>query len=126
LKNAVVEASPVELPRSAHLERLKRLCDSNLEKEFLAFLEEHALILPTHAQRYYEEFKTRPDFTYAGDNPTFIYVDGPPHDYPHRQQRDEEQTAYLRSLGILVVRFHHKADWGKIIRQHPSTFGVMP
>ncbi len=126
LKDAVVEPSPVELPRSAHLEQLKKLCDSNLEKEFLSFLEERSLFLPTHAQRYYEEFKTRPDFTYAGDNPTFIYVDGPPHDYPHRQQRDEEQTAYLRSVGILVVRFHHKADWEKIVRQHPSTFGALP
>lgn len=123
LQKAKVEPSPVETPRAAHMENLKKLCDSGLEKEFLDFLEAHNLRLPTHGQKLYPEYGTRPDFVYGGDNPVFVYVDGPPHDYPHRQQRDTQLTTQLEQQGITVVRFHHQADWESIVRQHPSTFG---
>jgi very-short-patch-repair endonuclease len=120
---ATVEASPVEVPRSEHLVRLRRLCDSKLEKDFLEFLDENDLRLPERAQHFYEQFESRPDFSYTGDNPAFIYIDGPPHDYPHRQQRDLDQTATLNENGITVIRFHHEQDWPSIARQHPATFG---
>lgn len=122
-RDATVIASPVEIPRAAHLEQLKRLCDSALEREFVDFLEGYSLILPTRAQHYYEKYQTRPDFSYIGENPAFIYVDGPPHDYPHRHERDQEQTATLQSMGLTVVRFHHRDNWLEIIRKHPSIFG---
>jgi hypothetical protein len=125
LQKAKVEPSPVEAPRAAHMEILKKLCDSGLEKEFLDFLEARNLRLPTHGQKLYPEYGTRPDFVYGGDNPVFVYVDGPPHDYPHRQQRDAQLTTQLEQQGITVVRFHHQADWMGVVREHPSTFGEL-
>jgi very-short-patch-repair endonuclease len=123
LRDTSVIASPVEKPRAQHLEELKRLCDSGLERDFLDFLEAHALRLPTRAQHLYEKYKTRPDFSYTGDNPAIVYVDGPPHDYPHRQERDKEQTAALQAQGFTVVRFHHRDNWMEISSKHPSIFG---
>jgi ATP-dependent helicase YprA (DUF1998 family)/very-short-patch-repair endonuclease len=122
-RDATLIASPVEIPRAEHMAQLKRLCDSGLEREFLDFLEAHALGLPARAQHFYEEYKTRPDFSYLGDNPAFIYVDGPPHDFPHRQDRDREQTLTLQSQGVTLVRFHHRDNWLEIVRKHPSIFG---
>jgi DEAD/DEAH box helicase/Domain of unknown function (DUF1998)/Helicase conserved C-terminal domain len=125
LAAATVEASPVEIPRGEHLERLKRLCDSKLEKDFLDFLDSNNLRLPERAQHFYAQFESRPDFSYTSENPAFIYVDGPPHDYPDRQKRDLEQTAALMGNGITVIRFHHQQDWPSIVRQHPATFGEL-
>jgi len=119
-----MEPSPVEIPRAEHLVLLKRLCDSGLERQFLDFLDKHNLRLPEHAQHLYPQFGTRPDFDYLGDNPAFIYVDGPPHDYPERQSRDTSKTAALKREGITVIRFHHAADWESIVAQYPSVFGT--
>ena len=118
-----MEPSPVEIPRAEHLVQLKRLCDSGLERQFLDFLDQHILRLPERAQHYYERFGTRPDFSYTGENPAFIYVDGPPHDYPDRQTRDTAQTAALTAEGITVIRFHHAADWESAASRYPSVFG---
>ena len=118
-----MEPSPVEIPRAEHLAQLKRLCDSGLERQFLDFLDQHNLRLPERAQHYYEQFTTRPDFSYTGENPAFIYVDGPPHDYPDRQTRDAAQTAALTAEGITVIRFHHAADWESVASRYPSVFG---
>jgi very-short-patch-repair endonuclease len=125
LRSATVKPSPVELPRAEHLTQMKRLCDSQLEKRWLDFLEQHNLRLPQKAQQLYKEYGTRPDFTYTGDNPVFVYVDGPPHDFPDRQDRDASLNAQLASAGITVVRFHHEGDWKEIVRKHPSTFGEL-
>ena len=115
--------SPVEIPRAEHLAQLKKLCDSGLEKQYLDFLEAHSLRLPERAQHLYEQYATRPDFSYTGENPAFIYVDGPPHDYPERQTRDTAQNATLKAEGITVIRFHHAADWASVVAQYPSVFG---
>ena len=115
--------SPVEIPRPEHLSQLKKLCDSGLEKQFLDFLEAHSLRLPERAQHLYEQYATRPDFSYTGENPAFIYVDGPPHDFPERQTRDSAQNATLKAEGITVIRFHHATDWASVVAQYPSVFG---
>ena len=115
--------SPVEIPRPEHLAQLKKLCDSGLEKQFLDFLETNSLRLPERAQHLYEQYATRPDFSYTGENPAFIYVDGPPHDYPERQTRDTAQNATLKAEGITVIRFHHATDWASVVAQYPSVFG---
>jgi len=125
LRNVEVEPSPVEKPRADHLVGLKAMCDSDLEREWLDFLNARLLTLPTRAQKHYPEYLTRPDFTYLGSNPTFIYVDGPPHDYPQRQHRDEAQTKSLLAQGINVIRFHHRDDWERRIQEHPSVFGEL-
>lgn len=118
-----VEPSPVEVPRHTHLAQLTCQCDSGLERKFLEYLDRQMLRLPERAQHYYEQFGTRPDFSYTGENPAFVYVDGPPHDYPDRQMRDDAQTHRLTAEGITVIRFHHAEDWDSVVGRYPSVFG---
>ncbi len=117
------EASRTELPRPQLLAQLRKVCETKLEREFLDFLEQHDLALPTDAQKTFPQYGTRPDFAYLGPNPAFVYVDGPPHDYPDRHRRDTEQTTRLHAEGIIVVRFHHREGWLKAAARHPSIFG---
>ena len=76
LKDARVSTSPVELPRTEHLRRLLNQAGSGLEKEWLSFLDDRDLNLPSKAQVFMDNCKTRPDFLYE-DIYTLIYVDGP-------------------------------------------------
>lgn len=122
LSLSTVESSSSILPRAAHLETLRRLSSSQLEKDWLQYLEDLNLHLPTDAQKLIEKCRTRPDFTYQ-DKLAAIYVDGPPHDFPDRQQRDTDQTNCLEDMGWTVIRFHHKDDWQTIISKYPSVFG---
>ena len=126
LAGGTVVASPGPLARADHLERLKRASESGLEKKWLDFLEKNALRLPTHAQILIRECGTRPDFLYAdGGNQGAVYVEGPPHDFPDRQKRDEEITPRLEDNGYLVIRFRHDDEWSGIVAKYPSIFGVM-
>jgi hypothetical protein len=120
-----VEASPGEIPRAEHMRQLKALCGSSLEREFLDFLEAHDLQLPTQAQHLMEEHGTRPDFAYLTANPAVIYVDGPPHDFPDRQRRDDAQQSSLEQSGYIVIRFHHRDNWLAKVQEHPSIFGPL-
>jgi hypothetical protein len=52
-----------------------------------------------------------------------VYVDGPIHDYPDRQNRDDEKRTALRNAGYTVVRFKHSDDWREIFTSKPSIFG---
>ena len=124
LLNANVELSPVKESRANHMERLKRRCDSNLELTWLEFLDTHVLNLPTDAQKLIEEAHTRPDFLYS-NHLLAIYIDGPPHDYPDRQERDKEQEITLFNLGYSVLRFHHADDWEGVVKRFPNVFGGM-
>jgi very-short-patch-repair endonuclease len=72
-----------------------------------------------------ESCSTRPDFFYREHNAA-IYVDGPPHDEPDQIRADEQITRCLMEAGYIVIRFHHKADWKNILRQHPDIFGAVP
>lgn len=123
LKQTQVNASPGIKSFTAHLESLKSHCDSQLEKSWLDYLALRHLRLPTTAQKFYEECGTRPDFVYEKQH-TAIYIDGPPHDFADRQQRDQEKTAAMEDFGITVLRFHHEAQWDEIIALHPNIFGV--
>jgi len=122
LMNAIVEASPTAYPRALHLERLSRLCQSNLERAWLQFLDERNLRLPSKAQTLFEPCRTRPDFLYE-DQQTAIYVDGPHHEYPDRQERDKARTACMEDHGWTVIRFGHEDDWQDIIARYPNIFG---
>ena len=123
LCQATVKSSPSPSSFTEHLAALKSQCDSQLEKSWLDFLAARELRLPSTAQKFFEQCSTRPDFVYEKQH-TAIYVDGPPHDFPDRQQRDEEKTAAMEDFGITVLRFHHEAQWGEIIAEHPNIFGV--
>ena len=119
---ARLESSPGPLPRAEHLTRLTRQCASDLERAWLQFLEDHDLALPAKAQTLVEACGTRPDFLYHPAQ-VAVYVDGPHHDYPDRQKRDQAQTECMENLGYVVVRFGHKDDWESIVKRFPETFG---
>jgi very-short-patch-repair endonuclease len=122
LTRAGVEVSPAARPRAEHLTGLKRQCYSDLESQWLAFLEARGLRLPSKSQVFIEACHTRPDFLYE-DCQTAIYIDGPHHAYPERQERDKAQTECLEDLGYVVIRFGHHDAWDAIISQHPNIFG---
>jgi ATP-dependent helicase YprA (DUF1998 family)/very-short-patch-repair endonuclease len=122
LANAQVAGAPVALPRSAHLENLMRQAGSNLEREWLKFLEDNDCRLPSRSQVLIPQCNTRPDFIYD-DKQAVIYIDGPPHDYPERRQRDRDQTECLEDMGYLVIRFNHQENWPELIARYPSIFG---
>ena len=124
LAQADVKVSPGERPRADHLGELMRQCESELEKRWLRFLEEHSLSLPTHAQRLVTDCGTRPDFWYE-DHLSAVYIDGPPHDYPTRAERDKSQTDCMMDLGYTVIRFSHNDDWRETVKRYPSVFGRM-
>jgi very-short-patch-repair endonuclease len=122
LGRARVDASAVEAPRAEHLAALKRQCASDLERRWLDFLESRGLRLPTNAQRLIEACRTRPDFLYA-ESLVAIYVDGPPHQYRERKERDKIQTTQMEDIGYTVIRFSDEEDWGAKIGSHPNVFG---
>jgi ATP-dependent helicase YprA (DUF1998 family) len=117
-----VSIAPAATPRSEHLIQLQRLCGSNLEEVWLAFLEDHDYHLPTGAQQFLQGCQTRPDFFYEEHNAA-IYVDGPPHDYPERKIRDTTQNECMEDRGYVVIRFGHKDDWVSILKKYPNIFG---
>jgi len=122
LSRITVEISPGPKPRAEHLRKLMRLAGSELEKEWLRFLEDHNLRLPTAGQKFIDNCKTRPDFYYS-DYQTAVYIDGPVHEYKERHERDAEQTYCMENLGYLIVRFDYKDNWLKIINKYPQIFG---
>ena len=67
---------------------------------------------------------TRPDFSYD-DHQAVVYVDGPPHDYPDRQERDKNQNECMGDAGYQVIRFHHAENWDDVAKKYPSVFGSM-
>ena len=122
LANSSITSSPIEQPRRQHLKALVSQSASSLERQWLAYLEQQQLHLPTKAQFLIAEAGTRPDFFYQ-DHFTVIYVDGPAHQYPERQQRDRQQEEDLQDLGYAVIRFGHRDDWASIFAQYPNIFG---
>jgi hypothetical protein len=102
---------------------LKSLCDSQLERDWLDFLDARRLRLPERAQQHYEGCKTRPDFSYTGEQ-TVVYVDGPHHEYPERRARDQNQTTCMEDTGYSVLRFADRAGWDDVVARYPSVFGT--
>jgi len=123
LRGGTVEVSPSTLPRGEHLARLKALCDSDLERGWLDFLETHQLHLPDVAQELVSCCSTRPDFLYRQDY-VAVYIDGPRHDLVDVAQKDAQINECLCDAGYTVVRFgYHRDSWSEIIKQHEYLFG---
>ncbi len=125
LVDSTVEPDYVAVPRATHLDKLLNQADSELEKKWLGSLEEKGLRLPDQAQQYLDKAKTKPDFVYRGSYQAVVYIDGPPHDYPQRQERDKQQEILLEDDGWIVIRFHHQDDWAKIFAKYPYIFGTL-
>lgn len=111
------------LTRDEQLDRLQRVAASELERRWLRLLFDRGHRLPSDAGKLFEQAKTRCDFFYAEHN-LVVYVDGPPHDFPERAERDAKQQSAMEDLGYVVVRFRHDADWEGLIKLYPSVFGV--
>jgi ATP-dependent helicase YprA (DUF1998 family)/very-short-patch-repair endonuclease len=123
LTQAEAHISPTSLTRAEHLQQLRSLCQSDLEREWLDFLELYQYNLPSHAQKLIEACHTRPDFFYEKDN-TAIYVDGYHHLSPERQARDRAQQECMEDSGYSVIRFGLLEDWQIMIAHYASLFGA--
>ena len=110
--------------RGERMVALRERCDSGLEKKWLDLLDKHVLRPPSDAQYLIEELSTRPDFYYSEYNAA-VYIDGPVHDEPDQIRKDEDINNRLKLRGYIVVRFHHKDNWGMVFRQHPDIFGTV-
>jgi very-short-patch-repair endonuclease len=115
-------SSPQTISRVEQVQRLLNLCQSDLEREWLAFIDKGNFRLPSHAQLLIESCRTRPDFFYDKEHAA-IYIDGPHHVYPERQQRDVTQTESMEDVGYQVIRFRVIDDWYEVISRYPSIFG---
>jgi len=122
LATSTVLASPTMASRSEHLARLKALCETDLERRWLDFLEQHGLRLPDAAQELIEPCRTRPDFCYH-EQSVAIYVDGPIHDQPDVASDDARITETLEDQGYTVIRFGYRDDWAAVCAQHSYLFG---
>jgi len=122
LSHAQVKTAPGEVPRAEHLRRLKNNTDSQLERDWLDYMDARNLRLPSRAQVFIEECRTRTDFFYDAYH-TAIYIDGPHHQYPDRATRDHVQSECLEDLGYSIIRFEDKSRWDRIIDEYPHVFG---
>lgn len=125
LTRSCIDASPTSEERHDHLARLQSLTESSLEREFLNVLVARRMRLPDEAQKIIElseTVRTKPDFYYA-DHYIAVYIDGPHHDYPNRQQRDAEHNRALMDAGYTVLRFHHMNDWDELFTAYAQVFG---
>ena len=130
LVSAEVVLSSSDIVREEHYQNLMEKCESALEKQWLSWVNDLNMKLPTSAQTYLAEANTRPDFTYhSGGLLTAIYIDGPVHDQAHGRANDPRIDEVLRNHGILSIRFRHdqtKTEWLSIAKQYPSVFGINP
>ena len=119
---SAVQTAPGQLDRQGHLQRLMNQAGSELEKQFLNFLNENGFRLPSRAQVLFTQAGTRPDFLFDDDF-TAVYVDGPYHDFEQRHARDVEKTKAMEDLGYSVIRFHHADDWRQVVATRTDVFG---
>jgi very-short-patch-repair endonuclease len=124
LAQSQVIASPTAAPLVEHVAELLRLAGSDLERQWINYLNARGYRLPSKTQAFIERCQTRPDFIYE-EQQTLIYIDGPHHLYPDRQERDRAQTECLEDCGYTVLRFGIEEDWESLIRQYPHVFGVV-
>lgn len=123
LAKVEVNPAPVGIDPAEHLEKLRNLSQTSLELEFLDFLVQHRLRLPTRAQVLFAGQNCRPDFVYD-DQFVAVFVDGPVHLYPQIAQRDAAAERALEEAGFTVVRLRSGEDWGSALAGYPSVFGV--
>ena len=126
LMESTVKASPVALSRAEHVERLKAQCDSQLERDWLDFLDRANLRLPDRAQHRIDACNAVADFYYS-DHGVAIFIDGKHHDYADIAARDATITRCLEDAGYFVVRFpKERSGWEDLARGHTWIFGKAP
>ena len=123
LSRAEVQISSTALTRADHLQQLRNLCQSDLERQWLDFMEQHHYNLPSHAQKLIENCHTRPDFWFE-NNHAAVYIDGFHHLFPDRQARDLAQQECMENAGYTVIRFGLQEEWHSVIARFASIFGM--
>lgn len=122
--DGALETAPTERPRHEHVEALRALTQSSLERKWLDFVADHGLTLPTHGQFLIEGVGASADFFYGGHS-LAVFVDGPSHDKPAAREADAETDTQLENAGYFVLRFPHDQDWQDIFSAHPGVFGPL-
>jgi superfamily II DNA/RNA helicase/very-short-patch-repair endonuclease len=107
------------------IEDLDRQSTSTLEHDFLAYIKDRGLRLPTEAQRRIDALGVRPDFAYRLDSgvAVAVFIDGPVHDAQSVAERDTAAEERLFDAGWEVVRFRYDDHWDEIARSHEWVFG---
>jgi len=125
IAGSTLATSPVAADRARHLQALKALCESDLERQWLDFLEERNLHLPHAAQELVESCSTRPDFLYR-EQRVAVYIDGPKHDLPDVAAHDREVESQLEDQGYTVIRFGYvEREWPGICNENGYAFGAV-
>lgn len=123
LASSTALVSPKVISRAEHLQRLRNLCQSDLEKSWLEYLEQRNYNLPSHTQKLIDACNTRPDFLYEKEC-VAIYVDGYHHLYPGRQARDQAQQECMEDCGYTVIRFGLLENWQDVFGKYSGLFGT--
>jgi very-short-patch-repair endonuclease len=120
LTGAQTRAGAGGLERPEQVAHLLAACDSDLERTFVRYLDEHEHQLPDQAQVNIDG--TRPDFFYTATQAA-VYVDGAPHMFADRQSRDASAGQTLEAMGIEVIRVKGEESWPAIVAAFPWVFG---
>ncbi|MFC6619269.1 helicase-related protein [Deinococcus radiophilus] len=106
-----------------HLDTLLARCDSELEREWLRFLQAEGRRLPSHAQPLIPDHYVRPDFAYA-DEAAVVFIDGPHHELPGQTATDARQREELELAGYTVITFtYNQSEWPAILARYAFMFG---
>jgi superfamily II DNA/RNA helicase len=111
-------------------ERLLAMIDpaSPLERQFLAFLHDHDLILPDTAQnRPSADVAVQPDFYYQrnGRPGVCVFVDGAVHGEAEQVQHDQRVREELEDHGFRVIAITG-TSFANQVRRYPDVFGALP
>ncbi len=123
MASATLRASPTAVPRAQHVVNLLALCESTLEKQWLALVDERQHRLPDRGQLALPGLLARPDFLYHTAR-VAIYIDGPHHEFPDRKARDEKIRRQLLSQGWRFIAFTLQDDWATLLADHEDVFGA--
>ncbi len=123
LENVTGRAGAGGRTREEQRTALLRLCESDLERDFVNWLYDHGLRLPDRAQGRIDDLAVRPDFVYDGEAQACVYVDGAPHRFADRQVRDEAQNEALARIGWTVIRVQGPETWEEKAGQFAWVFG---
>jgi very-short-patch-repair endonuclease len=94
LYNSKTTISPSNISYESTITKLKKYCESDLEKKWLDTLIANNYHLPTDAQYTINNVNTRMDFYYKFSR-VAVYIDGPHHDTSSQQNVDREQERQL-------------------------------
>ncbi len=106
-----------------HYRWLRTLTDrrSPLERQFIEHLYRTRRRLPDHAQHRIEDPPCAPDFFYEPN--ICVFCDGPYHDKPEQQAKDEQIRRALRDRGYEVIVIRYDRDLEEQISAYPDVFG---